>query len=70
MINVTIFHEKPTSIMSIVCELREYGYIQCRDFDFSYFPAVFNDEEVTPRHTVFTFYDDNIASWFALKYGT
>ena len=55
MIQVTILHEKPTSIMSIVCELREHGYVQRKDFDFSYFPAVFTEDEVTPRHTVFTF---------------
>jgi hypothetical protein len=70
MNQVKILHEKPTSIMAIVCELREYGYVQTKDFDFSYYPAVFTDEEVLPRHTIFTFYNESVASWFALKYGT
>jgi hypothetical protein len=68
MTEVTIFHEKPMSIMAIVSEMREHGYIQKRDFDFAYYPAVFNSETQTPRHTVFTFYVDSVASWFALKY--
>jgi len=70
MNEVRIEHEKPMSIMAIVAEMREQGYIQRRDFDFAFYPAVFNSETQIPRHTIFTFYDDRIASWFALKYSS
>lgn len=54
--------------MAIVAEMREYGYVQRRDFDFAYYPAQANDYDLIPRHTIFTFYTDSLASWFALKY--
>jgi hypothetical protein len=65
---VIIHHEKPMSIMAIVADLREAGYKQKIDFDFQYIPAKFNEEEATPRHTIFTFYNESLSSWFALKY--
>jgi hypothetical protein len=68
MSQVKIEHEKPMSIMAIVAELRSAGYKQVVDFDFQYIPATFEDNEVTPRHTIFTFYTEEIATWFALKY--
>jgi hypothetical protein len=68
MTEVKIIHEKPMSIMAIVAELRESGYVQRIDFDFHYYPATFNNNEVLPRHTIFTFYNDSLASFFALKY--
>lgn len=68
MIEVKIEHEKPLSIMAIVAELRSTGYKQKVDFDFQYIPANFDDGEVTPRHTIFTFYTEEVATWFALKY--
>ena len=68
MIEVRIEHEKPMSIMAIVAELRESGYVQRKDFDFHYYPAIWENDGVIPRHTVFTFYNDSIASFFALKY--
>lgn len=67
-VDVIIYHEKPMSIMSIVQELREYGYKQISDFDFQYVPAAMIDDKLVPRHTIFTFYNEMIASWFALKY--
>jgi hypothetical protein len=65
---VIIYHEKPMSIMAIVAELREAGYKQKIDFDFQYVPAKFDSESAIPRHTIFTFYNEPISSWFALKY--
>lgn len=70
MTEITLFHEKPTSIMAIVAELRENGYVQHKDFDFAYNPGVqfgFGDDLI-PRHTVFSFYTDSLATWFVLKY--
>lgn len=68
MTEVKIEHEKPMSIMAIVADMREHGYVQKRDFDFTYYPAVFNAETQIPRHTIFTFYNEPVSSWFALKY--
>lgn len=68
MHEVKIEHEKPLNIMAIVQELREYGYKQTYDFDFQYIPASWEDGVLTPRHTIFRFYTDSVASWFAMKY--
>lgn len=68
MTEVTLYHEKPLSIMALVAELREQGYVQRLDFDFAYHPGTTFGGELIPRHTVFTFYTDSLATWFALKY--
>jgi hypothetical protein len=68
MIEVKIEHEKPMSIMAIVTEMREHGYAQRKDFDFTFYPAIIENNILIPRHTIFTFYDEVISSWFLLKY--
>ena len=68
MTEVRLEHEKPMSIMAIVAEMREYGYIQRHDFDFAYYPAQSTGYDLIPRHTIFTFYEESLASWFAMKY--
>lgn len=68
MTEVVLYHEKPMSIMAIVAEMREYGYKQRVDFDFAYYPGQEIGGDLIPRHTVFQFYTDSLASWFALKY--
>lgn len=68
MIEVKLYHEKPMSIMAIVAELRELGYIQRRDFDFSYVPATWDNDGAQPRHTIFTFYREDLSSYFVLRY--
>lgn len=68
MTEVIVHHEKPMSILAIVAELREHGYVQRKDFDFAYYPSQENNGDLVPRHTVFSFYADELASWFALKY--
>jgi len=59
-------------VMEIVRELRAEGYIQGMDFDFAYRPSDWgNGFAMTPireRHTLFTFYNERLATWFALKY--
>jgi hypothetical protein len=45
--------------------------VQGRDFDFAYKPPQwdnFSGDEVYNKHTVFSFYTEELASWFALKY--
>ena len=67
---ITIPGKKASDIMEIVRELREYGWRQGTDFDFKYYPYLFEASsgiEYT-RHTVFTFYNDKYATFFALKW--
>ena len=56
--------------MDIVREIREYGLVQGKDFDFAYNQTKWDDMigEI-PTHTVFTFYTEKYASFVALKYG-
>jgi hypothetical protein len=71
MKQVTIDHTRPVDIMNIVNEMRTAGMTQGKDFDFAYHNASYNNdghEAVTPRHTVFTFYDDKWATFFILRW--
>ena len=58
-------------IMEIVRELRLMGLIQGTDFDFAYNQSRW-DEMIgeIPKTTVFMFYTEKWASWFALKYAS
>lgn len=61
----------PAGVLEIVKDLRSNGLCQGKDFDFAYKPPIwdnFNGDVVYNRSTVFTFYTDELASWFALKY--
>lgn len=72
MIEVKIYKKDPSAIMEIVRELRASGLRQGVDFDFAYNKPQFDDQwhEVMPRHTVFTFYVEKHATFFALKYSS
>jgi len=51
--------------------MRANGLVQGVDFDFSYQNAKYNTdgwEAVDPQQTVFTFYTEEHATWFALKW--
>lgn len=61
----------PSDILDIVKELRSQGLVQGQDFDFAYTPPRWNNfsgDAVSNRSTVFSFYTEELASWFALKY--
>ena len=63
-------HKKPMEILAIVGSMREAGMVQGKDFDFAYNQTVYNStdyETVAPEHTVFKFYEEKWATWFALK---
>jgi hypothetical protein len=70
MVNIKILYKTPNEIMDIVREIREYGLVQGKDFDFAYNQSKW-DEMIgeIPTHTVFTFYTEKYASFVALKYG-
>jgi len=66
---VILYIDAVTTI-GIVIELRKLGWIQGVDFDFAYNQSQWDDMigEI-PKQTVFTFYNDNNASYFMLRWG-
>ena len=71
MIEVKLIDKKPNDFLEIVNELRNKGYVQGVDFDFAYHPPKFNDfsgDAVYNRSVVFTFYKEELATWFSLIY--
>ena len=60
--------------LEIVSELKRMGWVMGKDFDFAYFKPEydnftgFNYDPVKERRTMFTFYNDSNASFFAIKY--
>ena len=58
-------------VLEIVYSLRGQGIQQSVDFDFAYHQSKWDDMigEI-PRETIFTFYNDELAMMFALKYGS
>jgi hypothetical protein len=71
LITVEVLDLKPDEIMPIVRSLREDGLVQGRDFDFAYSHAKYDSdgwEAVQNRRTTFTFYTEEYATMFTLKY--
>ena len=74
MIAVRLAGQRIDSVLAIVRELRDLGYKQGLDFDFAYTPEKLDynlstaGEVLNPRQTVFNFYDEQLSSWFILKY--
>ena len=68
MKQVIVDHKKSNEIMEIVQKMRDAGLVQGKDFDFAYHPSKWDDMiGETPTRTVFTFYDDKLATWYTLK---
>jgi hypothetical protein len=69
MKTVSVHDIDPNQVMDIVRELRQQGMVQGQDFDFAYHQRKW-DEIVgeIPKHTDFVFYNDQLATWFQLKY--
>lgn len=71
MIEVKIIDTTASQAMEIAKELKDRGYVMGVDFDFSYHPPkydYFSNDAVYNRHTIFTFYKEELASWFSLRY--
>ncbi len=62
---------KLDKVIEIVYNLRKQGLQQGVDFDFAHYQSKWDDMigEI-PRETIFTFYNDEQAMMFALKYGS
>ncbi len=69
MIQIKLSTMKPDAMLYVVQELRSKGYVQGVDFDFAYHQSKWDDMigEI-PRETIFTFYKDELATWFELLY--
>jgi hypothetical protein len=71
MKEVKIVDWLPSEVLDIVRELRSQGYVQGIDFDFEYHKPKYDDwsgDAVYNRHTIFKFYKEELATWFALRY--
>jgi hypothetical protein len=71
MIEVKLTDTTVEEMLVIVKDLRDRGYIQHTDFDFTYHPPKFDNISGHPvynRCVVFKFYKDEVATWFSLVY--
>lgn len=60
-------------VLAIVRLLRQDGYMQGVDFDFRFIPEQhdsFSYQSVVQKHTIFSFYDEELAMMFTLKYSS
>ena len=74
MIDIRLTGFRIDTVLAIVRELRQAGLVQGHDFDFAYSPERLDynlatvGEVLAKRQTVFSFYDESLASWFGIKY--
>jgi hypothetical protein len=68
MIAIRLFDIKPDEALEIVRELRSKGYKQAVDFDFAHFQGKISLEGQERRYTNFMFYNEKLATYFALRY--
>ena len=71
LIEVKILDISVSEILDIVKDARLKGYVQGVDFDFEYHPPKFDNfsgDAVYNRCVVFTFYKEELATWFTLMY--
>jgi hypothetical protein len=74
MKNITLDDIKVPIMLDIVHELKDQGWVQGQDFDFTYHPARHRTDTlesyiVHMPSAVFTFYTEKYATYFVLKYG-
>ena len=71
MIQVRIDDIDANDAMRIVQELRDMGWVQGQEFDFSYHHTrrdSYSYEIMDPMHAIFFFYRPEYATLFTLKY--
>lgn len=70
LIEIVVEHRGVSEILPMVTSMRERGWVQGRDFDFTYYPAEYRYtwDQTAKQRTVFTFYREEIATLFALTY--
>lgn len=60
-------------VLELVRGLRKDGYAQGIHFDFRFVPEQYDSfsyQNSVKKHTIFTFYDEELAMMFALKYSS
>jgi len=69
MITVTVTGKEPSEVLEIVHQLRREGMVQGQDFDFAFKQSQWDGMigEI-PKHADFMFYNEQLASWFSLKW--
>lgn len=71
MIEVVVNDLMPNDIIALVHDIKEQGHIMGTDFSFQYKPPMFDvysGDAVYNRYVIFTFYKEELATWFSLKY--
>jgi hypothetical protein len=69
VITVTITNKNAIDALDLVHKLKEKGYVQGVDFDFSFYQSTWDATTGNiPKHTKFTFYKEELATWFMLKW--
>ena len=68
MIAVRLLDLDPNEALEISKELRLQGYNVGVDFDFANFVNRISVEGRERRYTNFIFYNEKLATWFALRY--
>ena len=67
---IKLLGKDPTEIIEIVKAMRASGLVQGKDFDFAFYRTrwdpMIGDME---GFTNFTFYEEKLATWFALRWG-
>jgi hypothetical protein len=66
---VTITNKTAIDALDLVHKLKAKGYVQGVDFDFAFYQSKWDDMigEI-PKQTQFTFYKEELATWFSLLY--
>ena len=68
---IKILDKDPGAVIDIVKELRASGMVQGKDFDFAFYQTRWDPMIGDVKgFTSFTFYEEKLATLFALRYGS
>jgi len=68
---IKLLDKDPGAVIDIVKELRASGLVQGKDFDFAFYRTRWDPMIGDVKgFTNFTFYEEKLATLFALKYGS
>jgi hypothetical protein len=67
---IKLLDKDPNEVIDIVRSMRANGMVQGKDFDFAYHQSRW-DEMIgeIPKNVEFRFYEEKLATWFALRWG-
>jgi len=69
-VEIILYNLDSNAISAIVADLKDNGYKTGIDFDFAYSTGRYdyNTNENIRRQTVFTLYNEKLATWLAIKW--